>query len=280
MRIVRRPADLQRFIRRAKQAGKKIGFVPTMGALHEGHLSLIRRARKETDLVVVSIFVNPIQFNNPADLSSYPRPLARDARLASTAGCDLLFVPSAKEIYPPGFQTFVEVTRLTRRWEGKLRPGHFRGVATVVAKLFNLVQPDTAYFGQKDAQQARVIGRMIEDLGFDIRLKVLQTVREPGGLAMSSRNSRLSPSERKGASALFQSLQEGRRLIEWGSRRKNEILRRMRAVIRKAPAARVEYIAVVDPETLEPMRRVKRPALLLLAATIGKTRVIDCREVR
>ncbi len=279
MRIVRRTAELRRAVRRARRAGKKIGFIPTMGALHEGHLSLIRRARKETGLVVVSIFVNPIQFNNRSDLRSYPRTLAKDARLAASAGADLLFVPDTRSIYPPGFQTFVEVTGLTRRWEGHSRPGHFRGVTTVVAKLFNLVQPDTAYFGQKDAQQARVIGQMIRDLGLNLRLKVVPTVREPDGIAMSSRNSRLSPSERKAASVLFQSLQEGKRLIECGLRRETEILRRMRAVIRKARGTRIEYAAAVDPETLEPARRVKRPVLLLLAVRIGKTRLIDCWEV-
>ena len=279
MRIVRSCADLRRRIRRAKRQGKSIGFVPTMGALHEGHLSLILRARKETDLVVVSIFVNPIQFNQTSDLRSYPRTLARDARRASSAGCDLLFVPSSKEIYPENFQTFVEVTRLSRRWEGKLRPGHFRGVATVVAKLFNLVQPDAAYFGQKDAQQARVVRQMIRDLNFDIRLEVLPTVREPDGLAMSSRNRRLPTEGRRAAVALFQSLQEGRRLIECGCRRRNEILRRMRQVIRRAPGARIEYIAAVDPETLEPLSVVKSKALLLLAVRMGKTRLIDCCEV-
>ena len=280
MKIVRQSAELRRLIRAAKRQGKRIGFVPTMGALHEGHLSLIRRARKETNLVVASLFVNPIQFDNRSDLRSYPRTLARDARLAAAAGCNLLFVPSAKEIYPPGFQTFVEVTDLSRRWEGKARPGHFRGVTTVVAKLFNGVQPDAAYFGQKDAQQARVVGQMIRDLGFDIRLVVMPTVREPDGLAMSSRNERLSPDERRAAAVLFESLQEGKRLIEWPLRRETGILRRMRSVIARADGARVEYAAVVDPETLEPMRRVKRPALLLLAVRIGKTRLIDCLEVR
>ena len=279
MKIVRQSAELRRLIRAAKRQGKRIGFVPTMGALHEGHLSLIRRARKETNLVVASLFVNPIQFDNRSDLCSYPRTLARDARLAAAAGCNLLFVPSAKEIYPPGFQTFVEVTDLSRRWEGKARPGHFRGVTTVVAKLFNGVQPDAAYFGQKDAQQARVVGQMIRDLGFDIRLVVMPTVREPDGLAMSSRNERLSPDERRAAAVLFESLQEGKRLIEWPLRRETGILRRMRSVIARADGARVEYAAVVDPETLEPMRRVKRPALLLLAVRIGKTRLIDCLEV-
>ncbi len=279
MKIVRNTADLRRLVKAAKRRGKKIGFVPTMGALHEGHLSLIRRARQETGWVVVSIFVNPIQFNRSSDLRSYPRALAADARLAASAGANLVFAPSAGEIYPPGFQTYVEVTQLTRRWEGEHRPGHFRGVTTVVAKLFNLVQPDVAYFGQKDAQQARAVRQMIDDLGFDVRLKVLPTVREPGGLAMSSRNALLSPDERRGAKILFESLHEGKRLIQLNLRRGNGILRRMRAVIQKVPSARVEYIAIVDPETLEPVRRVKRPALLLLAARVGKTRLIDCMEV-
>lgn len=279
MRIVRKPADLRRIVRLAKRKGKKVGFVPTMGAFHEGHLSLIRRAKRDTGLVVVSIFVNPIQFNNSADLRKYPRTLAADSRLAASAGADILFAPSAADIYPLGFQTFVEVTEVTKRWEGELRPGHFRGVTTVVAKLFNLVQPDIAYFGKKDAQQARVVGQMIKDLDFDIRLKVLPTVRERDGLAMSSRNRRLPTEERQASSALFQSLQEGRRLIEWGHRRKNAILRRMKAIIRQMPGARIEYVAIVDPDTLEPMERVKRPALLLLAVRTGKTRLIDCLEV-
>jgi len=280
MRIVRRPADLRRLIRAAKRQGKQIGFVPTMGALHEGHLSLIRRARKETDLVVVSIFVNPIQFNRSSDLRSYPRTLGKDGRLAAAAGADLLFVPSARQIYPPGFQSFVEVTSLSRRWEGKLRPGHFRGVATVVAKLFNLVTPDAAYFGRKDAQQARIVRQMIRDLNFDIRLEVLPTVREPDGLAMSSRNRRLPTGARRAAAVLFQSLQEGRRLIECGHRRRNEILRRMRQVIRQARGVRIDYVAVVDPDTLEPLEVVRGKALLLLAVRVGKTRLIDCCEVR
>lgn len=279
MKIIRRIAELRRAVRRAKRRGARIGLVPTMGALHEGHLSLIRRARKETDLVVVSIFVNPIQFNSRAELRSYPRALARDARLAAAAGCDLLFVPSAAEIYPPGFQTFVEVTRLTRRWEGKLRPGHFRGVTTVVAKLLNLAQPDAAYFGQKDAQQARVVRQMIRDLDFPVTLKVLPTVREPDGLAMSSRNARVSSEGRRRSTVIFQALQEGRRLIECGLRRENAILRRMRGTLRREPGIRVEYLGVVDPETLERMRRVRRPALLLAAARVGKTRLIDCEVV-
>lgn len=279
MKIVRTVRELRGAVAAARRKGKRIGFVPTMGALHEGHLSLVRRAAKETGFVVVSVFINPIQFNNAADLKKYPRPLARDARLSAAAGADLVFAPSVKEIYPPGFQTFVEVTRLTRRWEGKLRPGHFRGVTTVVAKLFNLAQPDVAYFGQKDAQQARVVRQLVRDLGFPVEVKVLPTVREPDGLAMSSRNARLSPTERRASTVLFRALQTGRRLLEWPHRRKNEVFRRMREVLRQAPGSRVEYIAVVDPDTLEPMERLAKPALLLLAVRIGGTRLIDCLEV-
>ena len=280
MKIVRTIQELRKAVTAARKKGKRIGFVPTMGALHEGHLSLIRRGRKETGFVVVSLFVNPIQFNNRADLKKYPRPLQKDARLSASAGADLIFAPSAAEIYPAGFQTYVEVTELTRHWEGTSRPGHFRGVTTVVAKLFNLVQPDIAYFGQKDAQQARVVRQMVRDLGFPLEVRVLPTVREPNGLALSSRNARLSPTERKASSVLFRALQTGGRLIEWPHRRKNEILRRMRQVIRQAPGSRIEYIAIADPDTLEPMEKIRKPALLMLAVRIGGTRLIDCLEVK
>ena len=280
MRIVRKTADLRRVIRRAKRSGKSIGFVPTMGALHEGHLSLVRRARKETGLVVASIFVNPLQFNNRADLRSYSRPLARDAQLAAAAGCDLLFVPSAQEIYPPGFQTFVEVTQLTRRWEGKLRPGHFRGVTTVVAKLFNLVQPDAAYFGRKDAQQAAVVRRMIEDLNFDVRLEVLPTIREKDGLAMSSRNQRLSSEARRSSRGLFLALHHARRLIELGERRRGLVERRMQAAIRKVPGATIDYAAIVDPETFERVPEIQGKVLALLAVWFGRVRLIDEMTIR
>ncbi len=279
MRIIRHPAEIRRLTRRAKQQGKRIGFVPTMGALHEGHLSLIRKARGENRLVVVSIFVNPIQFNRASDLRSYPCTLQRDARLVAEAGADLLFVPSAKQMYPASFQTTVEISNLSRPWEGRFRPGHFRGVTTVVSKLFNLVQPDIVYFGQKDAQQARVVRQMIRDLNLDITLRVLPTVREPDGLAMSSRNQRLSTEARRSSRVLFQALQEATRLIQWGHRRENEIVRRMRQVIRSVPGTRIDYAAVVDPETLERMRRVRRPALILLAVWVGKIRLIDCCEV-
>ena len=271
MRIVRSPSSLQRLLRRKVS----IGFVPTMGALHEGHLSLIRSARRENKLVVVSIFVNPIQFDRARDLRAYPRDLARDARLAAKAGADVLFAPSARAIYPPGFQTFVEVTELSRPLEGRFRPGHFRGVATVVAKLFNLVQPDRAYLGQKDAQQARVVRQLIRDLGFPVRLRVLPTVRERGGLAMSSRNARLSTEERRAAQGLFEALQSGRRLIEWGHRRKTAVLRRISGRLKQVRGLKVEYVAVVDPESFKEVRVIRRPVLILLACWLGKTRLID-----
>ena len=275
MRIVRDIPAVRRIIRQAKRNGKRIGFVPTMGALHEGHLSLIRRAREETDLVVVSIFVNPIQFNRASDLKSYPRTLAQDARLAAGAGAQILFAPSATAIYPPGFQTFVEAERLSRIVEGAFRPGHFRGVTTVVAKLFNLVQPDIAYFGQKDAQQSRIIRQMVRDLDFDIRLKIVPTVRETDGLAMSSRNKLLSSEARRSSRILFEALQQAKRLIECGERRRVVIERRMRQVIRRIPQAKIDYAAIVDAETFERVERIRGTVQILLAVWIGSVRLID-----
>ena len=280
MRIVRKPADLRLLIRRAKGRGKRVGFVPTMGALHEGHYSLIRRARRESDCVVVSIFVNPIQFNRKKDLRSYPRMLRHDAQGASEAGADILFVPSADAMYPPDFQTSIEVKRLTQLWEGKFRPAHFQGVATVVTKLFHLVQPDLAYFGEKDAQQARIIKQLIQDLNFDLTLRICPTVREKDGLALSSRNRLLSSSARRSSSVLFQALQEARRLIKCGERRGFIVVRRMKGLIReKVPGARIDYAAVVDRKTFESVRTIQGPMYLLLAVWIGSVRLIDCCPV-
>jgi len=246
-----------------------------MGALHEGHLSLIRQARRETDCVVLSIFVNPIQFDRPEDLRSYPRSLDRDVRLAREAGVDVVFIPSVRTMYPPDFQTYVEVTHLSRPWEGRFRPGHFRGVTTVVAKLFHLVQPDVAYFGQKDAQQARVVQQMIRDLDFPIRLKIMPTVREPDGLALSSRNRLLGPQDRRYAPLVFQALQEARRLIEWDCRRKETVLRRMKAILRKIPNGRVDYVALVDPDTLKEVSTLQGQIQALVAVWVGSVRLID-----
>ena len=246
-----------------------------MGALHEGHLSLIRKARKENDRVVVSLFVNPIQFDQKKDLRSYPRTDRQDARLAAGAGADLLFAPSPSAIYPPGFQTFVEIARLSRPLEGRFRPGHFRGVATVVTKLFNLVQPDCAYFGQKDAQQARIVQQLIQDLNFPTRLRILPTIRERDGLAMSSRNRRLSTEARRSSRALFVALQEARRLIQSNVRRSDLVGRRIRQMIRQQPGTRIDYVAIVDPETLQPVRRIRKSAWILLAVWVGGVRLID-----
>lgn len=279
MRIIKNLPDLRRRIRALRKRNHSIGFVPTMGALHEGHLSLIRAARKENDFVIVSVFVNPLQFNQRKDFTEYPRILARDARIAGLAGADLIFAPAASDLYPADFQTSVTADRLSRRWEGAYRPGHFRGVTTVVAKLFNLVQPDTAYFGQKDAQQARIIQQMVRDLNMDLRVKVLPTVREPDGLAMSSRNRRLSAAQRHSAAVLSRALQEGKGLLEWNSRRTAPALRRMKQIVRRVPGVRLEYLAVVDPENLEPVSQVQKSALVLIAAWVGSVRLIDCCRI-
>lgn len=275
IQIVKRISNLRKVIRAVKGKGQSIGFVPTMGALHQGHLSLIRAAKKENDCVVVSIFVNPIQFNRADDLKAYPRTLQKDARLAKEAGADLIFAPSASEIYPANFQTSVQVGRLSQLWEGKFRPGHFRGVTTVVAKLFNLVQPNRAYFGQKDAQQARIVQQMIQDLNFDVQLRVLPTIREKDGVAMSSRNQNLSSGARRSSRKLFEALQGARRLIEWKERRGSVVIRRMRDSIKDLPGARIDYVAVVDPETLQPVKQIRSDVLILLAVWFGKVRLID-----
>lgn len=251
------------------------GFVPTMGYLHEGHLSLIRRARAENDLVAVSIFVNPTQFGPHEDYNRYPRDLERDLRLLEPLQVDLVFVPSVEEMYPPGFQTWVIVEELSRPLEGASRPGHFRGVATVVAKLFNIVQPDRAYFGQKDAQQAVVIRRMVRDLNFPVEIVVCPTVREPDGLALSSRNTYLNPQERQAATILFRALQAAKARYEAGERDGERLREAMREVLRGEPLARVDYVSVADPETLEELSRVEGPAFLSLAVYIGNTRLID-----
>lgn len=265
---------------RLRRRGATIGFVPTMGALHAGHLRLLARARRDTDTVVLSLFVNPLQFNQREDFARYPRPVARDAALARRAGVDVLFMPTARAMYPPGHQTSVEVPALARRWEGEYRPGHFRGVATVVTKLLALVQPTITYVGEKDAQQARIIQRLVEEMSLGTRVVVVPTVREPDGLAMSSRNARLSPTERRDALVVFHALQAARRLLESGERRRSVVVRRMRTVVARAGGARLEYAAVVDPETLEPVEVVRGRVRLLIAAWIGRTRLIDTLLVR
>ena len=253
-----------------------MGLVPTMGALHEGHLSLIRIARQRADRVVVSLFVNPLQFGPKEDLDRYPRDFERDRALCEGEGADALFAPDAAGMYPPGFCTRVDVTgALTSGLCGVRRPGHFSGVATVVTKLFTICEPDVAVFGQKDAQQAAVIRRFTRDLDLPVEVVVAPIVREPDGLAMSSRNVYLSPEERRQAATLKASLDEAQGLCSAGERDAAALLRAVAARVGTAPLARLDYAAIVDPETLEPLTRVERPALLALAAFLGSTRLID-----
>ena len=251
-----------------------VGLVPTMGYLHEGHLSLIRRAREECDHVVVSIFINPTQFGPKEDLAIYPRDLERDFRLIEPY-TDLVWTPSAETMYPQGYQTWVEVEAMTKPLEGAMRPGHFRGVTTVVAKLFNAVQPHKAYFGQKDAQQAAVIRQMVRDLNFPIEIVVCPTTREPDGLAMSSRNVYLNPEERKAATVLFRSLSAAKELYEAGERNGEKIRGKMKEVLASESLAEVQYVSCADYDTLEELNEIKDKALLSMAVFIGKTRLID-----
>lgn len=253
----------------------RLGLVPTMGYLHEGHLSLARRAREECDSVVASIFVNPTQFGPTEDLSKYPRDLDRDLSLLEAAGVDLVWTPDNETIYPPGFSTWVEVEGLTKPLEGAARPGHFRGVTTVVAKLFNVVQPQAAYFGQKDAQQAAVVRKMTRDLNFPVEIVVCPTVREADGLAMSSRNSYLSPEERKSAVVLFRALTAAREAFERGERDAESLRKVMSETLASEPRARTQYVSCADYDTLEELGTVTGKALLSMAVFIGKTRLID-----
>ena len=265
----------RRFIKNKKAKGRSVGFVPTMGYLHEGHLSLIRKAQMENDLVAVSIFVNPTQFGPNEDFKRYPRNFRRDKRLAKTAGTDIIFYPSTKEMYANGCRTYVEVKDITERLCGKSRPGHFRGVTTVVAKLFDIVEPDRAYLGQKDAQQAIVIKRMVKDLDMDLKVRVMPIIREPDGLAMSSRNKYLSKGERRDALVLYESLRLAKRLIRKGIRDARKIKSKMRRLINSKKSARIDYISIVDLENLKGIKRIKRDTLIALSVWIGKTRLID-----
>ena len=270
MKILRTVAE----VREAYQGGE-VGLVPTMGYLHEGHLSLIRKARQENEIVVVSVFVNPTQFAPNEDYDIYPRDLERDAELAREAGCDFLFAPSAEEMYPAGYRTYVNVEEITEKLCGASRPCHFRGVTTVVSKLFNITRPKRAYFGQKDAQQALVIMAMTSDLNFPVEIRTVPTVREADGLALSSRNTYLRPDERKAAPVLFRSLQAARALFLQGERRREALLAAAEKVLAEEPKTQVEYLSLVHPLTLEEVERVEKQALLALAVRIGKVRLID-----
>jgi pantoate--beta-alanine ligase len=275
VRVLRTVAELRTALRPARREERTIGLVPTMGALHEGHLSLVRRARADNDEVVVSVFVNPAQFDDPADLGAYPRDEARDAVLAAEAGADLLFAPGAAEVYPPGFATGVHVAGVSEPLEGDSRgPGHFDGVATVVTKLLNMCQPDVAYFGQKDAQQALVVRRLVRDLDLPVRIEVLPTVRERDGLALSSRNAGLAGPDRNRALALRRAL-EAAEFAVIGGERDAAVVRDAAREAMRAYAVDPEYLAVVDADKLTPVAAIEGEVLVAVAARVGSTRLID-----
>lgn len=266
---------MKQVARQARAEGRLVGLVPTMGALHEGHLSLVRAARQQCSPVVVSIFVNPAQFGPKEDLAKYPRQLDADRESLEKLGVDYLFAPTATEMYPDGFRTYVNVDGMSGVLEGRSRPGHFRGVTTVVMKLFEIVQPNFAYFGRKDAQQARILRQMAADLNLDAELVVCPIVREADGLALSSRNAYLNPDERRAAAALHRALRAAEKEIAAGERDALHLAAAMRRVLEAEPLASVDYAEIVDADTLEPVTRLRRACLVLLAAFVGATRLID-----
>jgi len=275
MQVAKTVREVRAWTKLARAEGKTIGFVPTMGYFHEGHLSLMRRAKAECDLCVVSLFVNPTQFGPSEDFQRYPRDFARDAAMAESVGVDLLFAPAVEEMYPEGYQTYVEVTEVTRRLEGAARPGHFRGVATVCTKLFHIVQADRAYFGKKDYQQLKVIQRMVRDLNIPTEIVPCETVREPDGLAMSSRNVYLKPDERQAATVLYRALCAGRDAILAGERDAKKVQALVEQVIATEPLVKTEYVDVADAETLEPLTDLRGEVVISLAARVGVARLID-----
>ncbi|MDP3025053.1 MAG: pantoate--beta-alanine ligase [candidate division Zixibacteria bacterium] len=275
MQLVTSTKKMQQLSLLLRRKGKKISFVPTMGALHKGHLSLVKKAKRLGDFVVASIFVNPAQFGPKEDYKKYPRDLRKDKELLQQAGCDLIFAPRVEDIYPEGYLTYVNIDELSNKLEGASRPGHFKGVCTIVAKLFNIVQPDFAIFGQKDAQQAIIIQKMTEDLNFPVRIIVCPTVREKDGLACSSRNSYLNTEERDQAKILYQSLKLGQKMIKAGEKNPLKIIKKIRELINNQKLAKIDYIALTDTQTLEPVRKIKGELLLSLAVKFGKTRLID-----
>ena len=257
-----------------------VGLVPTMGYLHQGHISLVQAARKECRAVIASIFVNPTQFGPGEDLGTYPRNLPRDLALLEQAGADLVWTPTAEVMYPPGYQTWVTVDEITQFLEGSKRPGHFKGVTTIVAKLFNATRPDRAYFGQKDAQQAAVIRRVVQDLNYPIDIVICPIVREPDGLALSSRNTYLDPQQRKAATVLNRALSAASQAFETGQRDPDALRQRMTSIIEAEPLAKLQYVSCADPETLQEMEGPVNRALLSMAVYIGKTRLIDNQVLR
>lgn len=268
-------SQVRQWVKDQRQRGKDIGLVPTMGYLHEGHLTLVRWAQNSCDAVIMSIFVNPTQFGPQEDYARYPRDLERDLRLAREVGVDAVFAPEVEEMYPPGYATYVEVEGLTEVLCGASRPGHFRGVATIVTKLFNIVQPDKAFFGLKDYQQAMVIKRMVQDLNIPVDIVTVPTVREEDGLALSSRNKYLTPEERQQALSLYRALKLGEGLIRQGERRAAKVREAMVKEILSQPLARIDYVSINDAETLKPLEEISGRVLLAVAVWIGSTRLID-----
>jgi len=275
MEISRTINEIRRLLGTARQAKQTVGLVPTLGALHDGHMSLIEQARKETDYVVVSIFLNPTQFGAGEDLNKYPKRQRQDLDLCQNAEVDAVFMPGTEQMYPEGYCTTVTVKGLSEKLCGASRPGHFDGVCTIVAKLFNIIGPDVAYFGQKDAQQALIIQRMVQDLDMPIEIRVCPTVREPNGLAMSSRNAYLSESQRNRAGCLYQGLLKGKQLIRSGERNPEHVIKALKEVVNGAGPSEIDYVAVVDPQTLEPATQASRTWLLAVAVRIGPSRLID-----
>jgi pantoate--beta-alanine ligase len=275
MKICKTIGEIRTASRGARREGKSLGFVPTMGALHDGHLSLVRAARAKCDVVAVSIFVNPLQFGMSEDLAKYPRTFERDRALLEKEAVDILFTPTPEEMYPAGAVTYVTVEGLSEKLCGKSRPGHFRGVTTVVSKLFHIMEPDLAFFGQKDAAQTTIIRRMVRDLNLPVEITVCPIVREPDGLAMSSRNAYLSLQERKSALVLNRSLTQVRNLFNQGERNGDNLIEAGKQVVAQEPSVRLDYFEIVDPSTLDPMQEVTNGALIAIAAFVGNTRLID-----
>lgn len=275
MKIITKITELKAEIKALKSNGKIIGLVPTMGCLHEGHLSLVRSSVKKADCTVVSIFVNPTQFSPNEDFREYPRDLKHDSEILEREGVDYLFIPEASAMYPEGFKTYIEVHDLHDKLCGRSRQGHFRGVCTVVLKLFNIVDPDISFFGQKDAQQAIVLKRMVKDLDLDVNIEILPIIREKDGLALSSRNTYLDPEQSKAALCLSKSLREADEMFKSGERKSARIIRRMEEIIKSEALAKIDYVRIVDLNNLDPLARIEKEALIAVAVFIGKNRLID-----
>lgn len=275
MKVYRSIRSLTKKVQEIKRRGRKIGLVPTMGFLHDGHASLIRNARQDTDYVIVSIFVNPTQFGPKEDFKKYPRDLQKDIEFCEKEGVDIIFIPEAVDMYPKGYATYINVEKIADKLCGLSRTGHFRGVATIVMKLFNITMPDIAYFGQKDAQQVVVIKRMALDLNVDVKIKALPIVREKDGLAMSSRNIYLNQEERMSARSIYESLKSAKELFNEGERDSKTIIKKIKQVITNQPNTKIDYILVVDTEDLRDIKKISKGALIAAAVWVGKTRLID-----